>query len=53
MKQVLIMGGAVDHPGNVSPLAEANFAHDSRAAKVVVDASRMMLETDWSSRRST
>ena len=32
------MGGAVDHPGNVSPLAEANFAHDSRAAKVVVDA---------------
>ena len=38
VKRVLIMGGAVDHPGNVSPLAEANFAHDSRAAKVVVDA---------------
>ena len=38
VKRVLIMGGAVDHPGNVSPLAEANFAHDARAAKVVVDA---------------
>jgi purine nucleosidase len=38
VKRVLIMGGAIDHPGNVSPLAEANFAHDSRAAKVVVDA---------------
>ena len=38
VKRVLIMGGAIDHPGNVSPLAEANFAHDARAAKVVVDA---------------
>lgn len=36
--RVLIMGGAVYYPGNVSPLAEANFAHDSRAAKIVVDA---------------
>ena len=26
------------HPGNVSPLAEANFAHDARAARLVVDA---------------
>ena len=34
----LVMGGAVYHPGNVSPLAEANFAHDARAAKLVVDA---------------
>ena len=32
------MGGAVRHPGNVSPLAEANFAHDARAARLVVDA---------------
>merc|ERR1711871_1927012 len=31
-------GGAVRHPGNVSPLAEANFAHDARAARLVVDA---------------
>ena len=36
--RVIVMGGAVYYPGNVSPLAEANFAHDSRAAKVVVDA---------------
>jgi purine nucleosidase len=36
--RVVVMGGAVYYPGNVSPLAEANFAHDSRAAKVVVDA---------------
>ena len=26
----MVMGGAVRHPGNVSPLAEANFAHDAR-----------------------
>ena len=32
------MGGAVHHPGNVSPLSEANFAHDARAARLVVDA---------------
>lgn len=36
--RVLLMGGAFDHPGNVSPLAEANFAHDARAAKVIIDA---------------
>jgi purine nucleosidase len=36
--RTLVMGGAVRHPGNVSPLAEANFAHDARAARLVVDA---------------
>ena len=33
VSQVLVMGGAFVHPGNVSPLAEANFAHDARAAQ--------------------
>ena len=36
--RTLVMGGAVRHPGNVSPLSEANFAHDARAARLVVDA---------------
>lgn len=38
VKRTLVMGGAVRHPGNVSPLAEANFASDARAARLVVDA---------------
>jgi purine nucleosidase len=33
-----VMGGAVQSPGNVSPVAEANIAHDPEAAAEVVRA---------------
>jgi len=35
---LVAMGGALHVPGNVSPLAEANFAHDAAAARLVVHA---------------
>ena len=38
LKAVYVMGGAVNHFGNVSPLAEANFAWDAQAARLVVAA---------------
>lgn len=36
--EVIIMGGAVDHRGNASPLAEANIHNDAAAAKIVFHA---------------
>lgn len=38
VKQVVIMGGAVDHRGNASPLAEANIHNDAAAANIVFHA---------------
>lgn len=36
--KVVLMGGTLDHPGNVSPTAEANIAHDPEAADLVFGA---------------
>jgi len=38
VQKVVIMGGTVDHPGNISPYAEANIAHDPEAAKLVFES---------------
>ncbi len=35
VKELVVMGGALDVPGNVTPLAEANFVNDPHAADVV------------------
>lgn len=37
--QVTVMGGAALVPGNITPVAEANIAHDPEAAQAVVTAS--------------
>ncbi|RJQ73700.1 nucleoside hydrolase [Pseudonocardiaceae bacterium YIM PH 21723] len=38
LKQVVVMGGAIGGPGNVTPFAEANFWHDPEAADLVLGA---------------
>jgi uridine nucleosidase len=38
VKQVVLMGGTVSHPGNCSPLAEANIFNDPHAAALVFEA---------------
>ncbi|GGZ96984.1 nucleoside hydrolase [Arenicella chitinivorans] len=35
VKSLVVMGGSVAHPGNVTPLAEANFFNDPHAADAV------------------
>jgi purine nucleosidase len=37
-REVVIMGGALDHPGNVTAHAEANIWHDPEAAELVLSA---------------
>jgi inosine-uridine nucleoside N-ribohydrolase len=38
LKEVIIMGGTIDEPGNVSPVAEANIWNDPHAADIVFTA---------------
>ena len=38
LKQVVVMGGAITEPGNVSPVAESNIWHDPHAADLVLTA---------------
>ncbi|MHA6513154.1 nucleoside hydrolase [Tessaracoccus sp. Z1128] len=38
IKEVVLMGGTAQAPGNVSPVAEANIAHDAWAAQAVFAA---------------
>lgn len=38
VKELVIMGGAVHCPGNVTPAAEVNFYHDPHAVQIVVRA---------------
>jgi len=40
LKELVVMGGTLDEPGNVSPVAEANFLGDPHAADQV-------FELDW------
>lgn len=38
LRQVVVMGGAITEPGNVSPVAESNCWHDPHAADIVFTA---------------
>ncbi len=38
IKEVVVMGGVVAHPGNMTPVAEANIYHDPHAADIVMAA---------------
>lgn len=38
LRQVILMGGSITEPGNVSPVAEANIWHDPHAADAVFTA---------------
>lgn len=38
IKKIVLMGGAVSTPGNISPVAEANIYHDPHAADIVMQA---------------
>ena len=38
VKNVVVMGGTIEHPGNITPYAEANVFHDPEAAHQVFTA---------------
>lgn len=62
LHRVVVMGGAVAHPGNITPYAEANIWHDPEAAELVLGAGfaltlvgldvtmRALVDTDWLAR---
>lgn len=53
VKRLVIMGGALDCPGNVSPYAEANIRKDAKAADVVFAAGFDMTMTGLDVTRQT
>jgi inosine-uridine nucleoside N-ribohydrolase len=38
LDRVVVMGGALDHPGNITAVSEANIQHDPEAADLVLGA---------------
>jgi purine nucleosidase len=38
VERVVVMGGTLDHPGNIGPYTEANIGHDPEAADMVLSA---------------
>ncbi|KAL6069856.1 mediator complex subunit Med15 [Balamuthia mandrillaris] len=38
VKRIVSMGGVLNEPGNITPVAEANFGNDALAAKTVLNA---------------
>lgn len=47
VKQIVVMGGAVRSPGNVTPVAEFNVSADPEAAAAVFAMSSRMPELTW------
>jgi purine nucleosidase len=48
IKQIVLMGGTVSTPGNISPVSEANIFHDPHAASIVMSSKihRVMVGLD-------
>jgi inosine-uridine nucleoside N-ribohydrolase len=42
-KEIVVMGGAILHPGNVTPVAEFNIAYDPKAAQLVFNCCKHLV----------